>query len=424
MNFFKKYSNWIIAFIFVCAVMFVYKTFDNITEILGGIGSALSVVFKALRPFFIAFIIAYVLNMPAKKINAFLSKCNNKYIKYIKKHSYGISVALSAIIVFVFVIVLIAAILPVLYKNIMEIYESLPRYISVIEGYINDSELFKRLEILEEGKVDIFSKLYQNASSIDITQVTKYAQSVLNVTTSVFEIFIAVIASIYMLLDKRRLNDLCKRLLALVFKPKPAGLIVRHASRINDIFINYIYSRLICGIITGAVCGIVLSVLGVKYALLLAIIIAIMDLIPYFGSIISCILSILVALITGGFWLALWTAVALVIIQQIDGNILGPKIMGDSLEIRPLWVVLAVAVGGRIFGFWGMLISVPVIAAIKAIATDYMNSTENSSPIRDKMKETFGGGNRDNGEDSEDSQTNSESNPQTSGGNESEEDNE
>ena len=95
--------------------------------------------------------------------------------------------------------------------------------------------------------------------------------------------------------------------------------------------------------------------------------------IPYFGSIISCVISVFVALVTGGIWKAVWSAVILLIIQQFDGNVLGPKIMGDSLEIRPFWIVFAVSFGGGLFGFWGMLISVPVAAAIKVSFMEYIS---------------------------------------------------
>ena len=122
-----------------------------------------------------------------------------------------------------------------------------------------------------------------------------------------------------------------------------------------------------CSVIMAVVCSIVLMIMNVKYALILGLFIGAMDMIPYFGSIISFVISLIVTFITGGVWKGVWTGVVLLVLQQIDGNLLGPKIMGNSLEIRPLWII---------FGFMGMLFSVPVLAIIRAIMSDYFTARE------------------------------------------------
>ena len=369
MKFFQKYSKWISAFIFACAVIFVYKAFDNLTNILSVIGTILG----ALKPFFIGFIIAYILNMPAVKISRLLKKTNKAFIT---KRSYGISVAITYLLAALTVVILFSAILPALYENVVEIYENLPSYIRAVENYINNIDILKRLNIIGEDGVDIYSAIYGYVRNLDIMQFGRYAYGILSVTSGVFDAIIAIIASIYMLIDKERLIRLFSGILHYIFKLDMAESIVSHAVKINEIFVNYIYCRLVCGVITGFFCGIALSILHVKYALLLAILIALLDMIPYFGSIISCVISIFVALVTAGIWKAVWTAVILLVLQQIDGNVLGPKIMGDSLEIRPFWIIFAVSFGGGLFGFWGMLISVPIIAAIKVSIMEYTSALD------------------------------------------------
>lgn len=368
MKFFQRYSKWIIAFIFACAVIFVYKMFDNIAEILSGIGTVVS----ALKPFFVGFIIAYILNMIARRLDVLLKKCRNKTMT---EHSYGISVAVSYIAAVVFVVILIAAILPALYKNILEIYSALPSYIRSLEDYIN--EFLKTFRLIGDEGIDIYSEFSRAISKVDIAEFGKYAQGVFTVTSGVFDVFIAIVSSVYMLLDKERLLGYGTKIIRFIFKKETADAIVSHALKINEIFINYIYSRLICGIITGILSGIALTVLQVKYALLLAILIALFDMIPYFGSIISFAVSVLVSIFTVGIWRSIWTAIILFVLQQIDGNVLAPKIMGDNLEIRPIWVIFAVSFGGSLFGFWGMVLSVPVVAAIKAGYLDYTQAREN-----------------------------------------------
>ncbi len=381
MKFFQKYAKWISAFIFACAVIFVYKAFDNLTNILSVIGTVLG----ALKPFFIAFIIAYILNMPAIRINRLLKKVKRPAIA---KHSYGLSVLITYLLALLVLIVLFAAILPALYSNVVEIYQNLPSYVRAVENYINNIEILKKLNIIGENGIDIYSEIFGYLRGVDIMQFGRYAYGLLSVTSGVFDGVVALIASIYMLIDKDRLINLFSRGLHIVFKLDTAENIVSHAVKINTIFVNYIYSRFICGAITGCLCGIALSILKVKYALLLAILIALLDMIPYFGSIISCIISIFVALVTGGIWKAIWAAVILLVLQQIDGNVLGPKIMGDSLEIRPFWIIFAVSVGGGLFGFWGMLISVPIVAAIKVTVMEYFDARDAQ---REQTADTGGG---------------------------------
>lgn len=360
---FEKYSKYIIWFVFCVAVIAVYKTFDNLSNIFSGIG----VVIKALKPFVLAFVIAYIVNMPAMRIKVFLEKSKRSFAK---KHAWGLSVLAVYLIGVILFAVVLWMLIPALYRNLLDLYSNAPTYISSVENYINHFEFAQKLNM---NKLNIEQTVNGMLSSFDMSQVGKYAQGVFSVTSGVLSGVVAIIASIYMLIDKERLKALIVRIMSTFLKEKKTASVVKHAKRINDIFTNYIYARLSCSIIMAIVSCIVLSILRVKYALVLGLFVGAMDMIPYFGSIISSVIAILVTLITGGVWKGLWTAIALLVLQQLDGNVLGPKIMGDSLEIRPFWIIFAVSVGGSLFGFVGMLISVPVMAIIKAVFVDYMD---------------------------------------------------
>ena len=365
---FEKYYGWIIAFVFCVAVIAVYKTFDNFNNIT----QYLAKIFDAVKPFFIAFIIAYILNIPAKRMQKWLSKSKKSFIK---KHTLGISIITIYVLAIMAVLAILRMLIPALYKNIMDLYNNLPNYITSFQDYINNFEIIKKSSLFANG-IDLYSEMNKIVTSIDMSQFGKYAQGVYNMTTGLFDIFVAVIASIYMLIDKERLQKGIFRLMGIFLKEKRANSITEHAKRINDIFKNYLYSRLMCSVIMAVVCSIVLMIMNVKYALILGLFIGAMDMIPYFGSIISFVISLIVTFITGGVWKGVWTGVVLLVLQQIDGNLLGPKIMGNSLEIRPLWIIFAVTVGGALFGFMGMLFSVPVLAIIRAIMSDYFTARE------------------------------------------------
>lgn len=363
-EFLKKNIDYFKKFILAFAVIVVYKTFDNLASIFHSFG----VVISAAAPFFAALVIAYMLNLPAVKLTSVLKRV--KY-RYVKKHAYGISITIIYILAAVLLGITLSAVVPALYQNLLDFSAALPDYLKRAFDSLNSIELVQKLH-LADNMPGIDKIMTSMLSVLDINSLGGYVGQVFSVTSGVINAFIAVIASIYMLLDKRNIIKRAERLVKLLFKSEIADSIITHASNINVIFTKFIYCRLICSVICGTVCGIVLSIMRVKYALILAIFIGAMDMIPYFGSIISCIVAIVITFITGGFWQMLWTAVALLIIQQLDGNLLAPKLMGNSLELSPLLIVIVVFVGGKLFGFLGMLLSVPIVAVLRAILSDYL----------------------------------------------------
>ena len=377
MKWFKKYSGYIVAFVFCIAVIAVYKTFDNLSDIT----QYISTIFSALKPFIVAFVIAYILNMPAKRLKVRLEKSNKKFLV---NHSHGISILIVYLAAILVLALLLWLLIPAIVQNLIDLFQNMGSYAASVSDFINESSIAKMLNFrsADLGKaVDMF------VNSFDISQLQTYAKGVVSITSGFLSGFVAFIASIYMLLDKARLQALFVRILNSFFKEKTVRAITEHAKRMNEVFTSYIYSRLSCSIIMAVICSVVLSVMGVKYALILGVFIGAMDMIPYFGSIISSSIAVLITLITGGFWLGLWTAVALLVLQQFDGNILGPKIMGDSLEIRPFWIIFAISVGGSLFGFVGMLISVPIFAIIRIVLSDYISTRESRIKAEEQPEE-------------------------------------
>lgn len=204
---FEKYYGWIIAFVFCVAVIAVYKTFDNFNNIT----QYLAKIFDAVKPFFIAFIIAYILNIPAKRMQKWLSKSKKSFIK---KHTLGISIITIYVLAIMAVLAILRMLIPALYKNIMDLYNNLPNYITSFQDYINNFEIIKKSSLFANG-IDLYSEMNKIVTSIDMSQFGKYAQGVYNMTTGLFDIFVAVIASIYMLIDKERLKKGIFRLMGI-----------------------------------------------------------------------------------------------------------------------------------------------------------------------------------------------------------------
>lgn len=375
----KKIDNfafWVVAFIFGAALIAVYKTFDNFNTVLEFIGKLLA----AVRPFFVALVIAYILNLPIKRIDSLLKRRKNRFLN---SHSLGISMLISYFAAAGVLILTVGAVVPALYNNLYEFYVNSSSYIENATEYIKNIDIFKRLGILQNiDNFDISGSISRLLSRINGAQMQKYAASLFSATSGVLSAVISIIASVYMLIEKERIAEQCKRIIRIFIKADLVDDVMKYTYQMNDIFTSYIYSRLICCLVMGTVCSIVLTVMGVKYAITLGMFIGLCDLIPYFGSIIATVIAIIINLLTAGLWSSVWVGLVLLVLQQIDGNILAPKIMGRSLEISPLLTVFSVVVGGELFGVAGMIFSVPVVAIIKVVAGDILDSLEKRKELK------------------------------------------
>lgn len=365
----EKYGNWVMALVFVIVVIAVYKTFDNIYKIIGALG----MVIKILSPFVIGFIIAYILNMPSKKINNLLK--NSKY-KFLREKSKALSIASVYLIAALLVFFVIRAVVPAIYKNLLDLYYNIPGYIDEAVNAISNWQTEHGIELFDLNRPDATKTLEQFFNMLDINEFSKYAQGVVSATSGVINAFIGIIISVYMLADKEKIGNSLKRIMEIFLKKERTEKIVKDISRVNEIFSKYVSCLLLDAVIIAVLSTIVLSILRVRYAIILGAMIGIFNLIPYFGAIVASVSSVIITLITGGIFKAIWTAIALLILQQIDGNFIGPRIMGQMLNASPLGIIFAVTFGGGLFGVPGMIISVPVLVVIKMIVTDYIDEKE------------------------------------------------
>ena len=366
MSKFKKYNILFAVFILCAALIVIYKSIDNLSSVKDFFAGLLNVI----KPFLVGFVIAYILNMPCKRIRKRLAASKNKFIS---EKSKGISILAVYLIAILIVVIVVRAVVPALYSNVMDMYNNAPAYINKIMIFIDywqtklGINLFSANENISAGKM--IEDLLKNVS---LTEFSKYAEGVITLTSGVINTFIAIIVSVYMLIDSELIINGIKSALSAIVGDSKTEKVVNYCTKVNGIFAKYIYCRVIDAVIIAVISVIILSLLRVKYAPALGFMVGFCNLIPYFGSIIGTVVTMLITLVTGGMAKMLWTGISLLIMEQIDGNYIGPKIMGEMLEIRPLAVIFAVTVGGGLFGVLGMLISVPVAVVIKMIAEDYL----------------------------------------------------
>lgn len=191
-------------------------------------------------------------------------------------------------------------------------------------------------------------------------------------TASLFDAVMAVIISIYMLNEREALLAAVKSLVGAAFGRKVQASAALYAHKTAAIFYNYLYGALIDAAVVAVIMSIGFLLFGLPSAVLLGCIVGLLNFIPYFGAIIGGCIAVAVALFNGNIYTAIGVLIYVVVMQQLDGNILQPKIVGSTVGMRPVYVLLAITVGGGLFGFGGMLISVPVMAVIKMLVTDFI----------------------------------------------------
>lgn len=319
-------------------------------------------------PFIFASFLAYFINPLVKKIEKYLfGKIGNLSLRR------SFSIALSYIIVFGIVIFMLTNIVPELADSIVKISQSLPLYLTTFITFVN-VQLVKYGINLSSG--DITTLLQDNLSE-NLTRFTDYTTAILlpnildittRLTSTVINIFVAFFISIYLLASKESNSKALTKLIKVFFTDKDAEGIFSVVKESDTIFGKFLIGKFIDSLIIGVITFILLYLFNIPYTLLLSVVVGITNMIPYFGPFIGGIIGFLLLILIDPFK-ALTFMVLIILIQQFDGNILGPKILGDSTGLSPFWVIFAILIAGKLFGIIGMFLGVPFFAVFKNIAT-------------------------------------------------------
>ena len=367
----KNFSKWMYLFLLAVAIILVYKFLDNFTAIGNAIGKFVGVI----SPFLAGALMAYLLYIPASRIEKKLLKSKKKVLK---KKARGLSVFITFTIAILLIILLVNVILPIVIESVIELVNNFQNYWNTTISKLN--ELPEDSFLKSEKVTEAIREIGKNIQNIDLKQyinpekITEYIKGVLGVASGIFDVFVTIIVSIYILLQRTQIIEFFKNVTIAIFGEKMYNQISKYVHNSNQIFFKFISGQLIDAVVVGILVTIAMSIIGVKYSILLGFMIGLFNIIPYFGAIVAVGLSILITIITGGLSQAFWMALVVIILQQIDSNIINPKIIGDSLEISPLLVIIAVTIGGAYFGVLGMFLAVPIAAVFKIIINDWIEA--------------------------------------------------
>lgn len=372
---FKEYGGLI-----TYTILFTYLIF-NLPKIFEGGKSLLGII----SPFIVGIAIAFVLNLLMKVYERNVLKFfdNKKYNKYVGLKR-PIAITLTILSIIAFIIGLTIFIIPQLADSVSSLTNAIPGYIDSFEKFIN--QYFTSTELLNNlwnSLLNVWKEVLQLTGQILATSVSSAVNITVSLTSGVVNFLLALVFAIYMLASKERLINQIKKVLNVLLKKKIAEKVICVGQVVNESFASFIGGQCIEAVIISILCFIGMVIFRMPYPLLISVIVGVTSLIPIFGAFIGTIPAAFIILILDPMK-AVWFIVFIVVLQQIEGNLIYPKVVGESVGLPPIFVMLSMIVGGSTLGLLGMLIGIPTCSVFYRLFKEYINKRYNEEKIPKK----------------------------------------
>ena len=368
----------ITMFFVVAACILFYFALLRLSEI----SKTVRMILAVLKPIIYGMVIAYLLNPLVRwveqKMMHFLEK---RFPKFKKKEAFsrGCGIFLAIVLLLVVVVELLNMMIPQLYVSIRDMIFNVPSQMNTFVKAFNkmhssNTTVGMMLEnVIEEATT--FVQTWMRTDLMDKVNewMTQLTAGVVLMVKEILNLIIGIIVSIYILFSKEKFAKQSKKVIYAIFKPDDANLILHLAGKSNEIFGGFIIGKIIDSAIIGVLCFIGLSIMDMPYTLLVSVVVGVTNVIPFFGPYIGAIPSVILILLADPIK-GLYFLIFILILQQFDGNILGPKILGNSTGLSSFWVVFSILIGGGLFGIPGMILGVPTFAVIYYIVNMLVNN--------------------------------------------------
>lgn len=327
---------------------------------------------KILQPIIIGFIVAYLINPVMVFIEKYLMlffEPRMKSKKKAKKAARSIGTAGALLFLLLIIFLLLDMMIPELIKSIQNMMVSLPAEVNSFSAWINETlaEDSQLADMLGSSLMKVTNVLENFLQDHLLPQVNTYIASitsgVISAVKVLFNFIIGLIIAVYVLMSKESFIGQGKKLVYTIFPAKFGNHIVKMVRISNEMFGGFINGKILDSAIIGVICYIGLVIMRMPYSLLVAVIVGVTNVIPFFGPYVGAVPSVILIALADPIK-GLYFLIFILVLQQIDGNIIGPKILGNSTGLSSFWVVFAILVGGGLFGFMGMLLGVPTFAVI------------------------------------------------------------
>ena len=367
----KKYLYWgITAFCVVAAAILFYMLLDKLPVF----GKAIHRVLSILSPFIWGLVITYLLTPMMRTMEkAWFAPLGARLFRRNKKggERFGrsMSVFMSILIFLAILTALVYLILPQLYRSIAMIVENSQTYMANLTAWAE--RLLEKTPEIEAYVTDVMGSANQRILDwLQSTVLPSLGSFVTNLTTGVvvvlkglYNLIIGIIVSAYILGNLETFKAGCKRLLYSIFTVEAAEKLREGIAFTDRTFMGFITGKLLDSAIVGLICYIVCAIIDMPYALLVSVIVGVTNIIPFFGPLIGAVPSAIIILMVNPLKCLIFI-IFVIVLQQVDGNIIGPKILGNTTGINGFWIMFSIILGAGLFSFWGMLLGVPVFVVI------------------------------------------------------------
>lgn len=368
----KKYIlRGITAFLVVAGGIFLYYLIFHGSNIKNNLGSLFHIITPIMNGFVIAYIMTPALNYIEKHLVNFFNKCKLDVVKHRGKIR-AVSILITALFFILILYALIAMLVSQIVPSIQNIIRNFDTYVINLTRWVN--KLFddnRQIAQYVQDLISTYSGEFESwLSKVVIPQTSDIIKtlslSVIGLLKVLWDFILGFIISIYLLFNKEILAGQAKKMTYAFCKTKTANLVIREVRFIHQTFIGFISGKVVDSLIIGMLCFIGTTIIGTPYAALVSVIIGVTNIIPFFGPYLGAIPSAIFILIVdlSNPMNCVYFIIFILILQQFDGNILGPKILGDSTGLSGFWVIFAITLFGGLFGVLGMIIGVPIFAVI------------------------------------------------------------
>lgn len=346
------------------AILIITVSFYFLLQNLGGLIQILKTFTDVLSPFIIGFVIAYLLTRPVNMFERFLNR--HLFKKYKKQHSVNRAIAIVLVIILVLIALALVmySIIPQLIDSVSTLAKNADGYIRSINSLLNKFFAHFNLDIeFLNNFLGSSQELFKKLTEYIAAGLPKFLDFSVSIGSGISNFFIGFIVSVYMLNSKEHFSAQIKKILFALFPKRFVNETVSTFRYMHETFGRYLSGQILDSIILGIICFILMSLFGMEYALLISMIITITNFIPFIGPIIGAVPSTFILLMVQPSK-ALWFVVLIIVLQQLDGNLLAPRIVGKTTGLSSFWVIFSIMVGSGLFGLWGVILAVPTFSVV------------------------------------------------------------
>ena len=383
----RRSLKYIAAILVMLALAYVIVTEpEKISRFISGVLSVFS-------PFIIGFCIAYVVNLLMKPLERFWTFIWKKLKsqKVVSKLSRPVCLVLRLLIVFGAIFAIVFMVIPAFKETIVSFADNVPQYAKTVEQWYNTVVDFLARYNFELPEIALdTAKITEIAKDIISSYGNNVLNTTVNLTTSivsvVVDLILGVVFSIYVLAQKENLTRQANKIVRALFKPDNAKKLIDFTAMTNDIFTRFVTGQLTEACIIGILCFIGMLIFGMPYAAIISVLIGFTALIPIFGAFIGTGIGAFLILLENPLK-AFWFVVFIIVLQQLEGNLIYPRVVGKSVGLPGIWVLTAVTIGGGLFGILGMLFSVPVCSVLYVLFKKFVNNRVKDEDTQTESKE-------------------------------------